>query len=47
MVDTSAHCKQIHGVSDIMDVVNHQRQTLKKEVEKYCGERSVAAVAAS
>jgi indoleamine 2,3-dioxygenase len=30
-------------VSDIMDTVNHQRETLRKEVAKYCGERGVAA----
>lgn len=43
MTDASAHCSSIHGVSDIMDTVNHQRETLKKEVAKYCGERGVAA----
>ncbi|KAF2475147.1 uncharacterized protein BDR25DRAFT_322488 [Lindgomyces ingoldianus] len=42
MVDTSMHCKSVHGVSDIMDTVNHQQETLKKEVAKYCGERGVA-----
>ncbi|KAF2650725.1 hypothetical protein K491DRAFT_682772 [Lophiostoma macrostomum CBS 122681] len=43
MVDTYTHCSSVNGVSDIMDTVNHQRETLRKEVEKYCGERGVAA----
>ena len=43
MVVTSAHCLAINGVSDIMEVVNHQQETLKKEVAKDCGERGVAA----
>ncbi|ORY14380.1 indoleamine 2,3-dioxygenase gamma type [Clohesyomyces aquaticus] len=47
MVDASMHCQKMHGVSDIMDVVKHQRETLKKEVEKYCGERGVTPIAAS
>lgn len=45
MVETSEYCKSISGVSDIMDNVNTQRETLRKEVEKYCGERGVAAAA--
>lgn len=43
MADTWEYCKSVQGVSDIMDTVNHQRETLKKEVAKYCGERGVAA----
>ncbi|KAF2727207.1 indoleamine 2,3-dioxygenase gamma type [Polyplosphaeria fusca] len=43
MVDTAVHCMSVKGVSNIMDTVNLQRETLKKEVEKYCGERGVAA----
>ena len=43
MVDTYTHCSSINGVSDIMDTVNHQQESLRKEVEKYCGERGVAA----
>lgn len=43
MVDTSVHCKDVKGVSDIMDNANHQRETLRKEVEKYCAERAVTA----
>jgi len=43
MVETYGHCKSVHGVSDIMDTVDLQRETLKKEVAKYCGERGVAA----
>jgi indoleamine 2,3-dioxygenase len=43
MAETFEYCKSINGVSDIMDTVNHQRESLRKEVEKYCGERGVAA----
>jgi len=43
MVDTFDYCKSVPGASDIMDTVNLQRQTLKKEVAKYCGERGLAA----
>lgn len=43
MVDTAGYCSSINGVSDIMENANHQRETLKKEVSKYCGERGVAA----
>jgi indoleamine 2,3-dioxygenase len=43
MTETSEYCKLVNGVSDIMDTVNHQRETLRKEVAKYCGERGVAA----
>lgn len=43
MIDASAHCSKIHGVSEIVEVVNHQKETLMKEVAKYCGERGVAA----
>ncbi len=43
MVETSEYCKSVKGVSDIMEIANHQRETLRKEVEKYCGERGVAA----
>jgi indoleamine 2,3-dioxygenase len=43
MVETSEYCKSVNGVGDIMETVNHQRETLRKEVEKYCGERGVAA----
>ncbi|KAF2796349.1 hypothetical protein K505DRAFT_237903 [Melanomma pulvis-pyrius CBS 109.77] len=47
MVDTAGYCSSINGVSDIMENANHQRETLKKEVSKYCGERGVAATAAT
>lgn len=43
MLETYAYCESVRGSSDIMETVNHQRETLKKEVEKYCGERGVAA----
>ena len=43
MLEAYGYCKTVHGVSDIMDTVNLQRETLKKEVAKYCGERGVAA----
>jgi indoleamine 2,3-dioxygenase len=40
MAETSEFCKAINGVNDIIETVNHQRETLRKEVEKYCSERS-------
>jgi indoleamine 2,3-dioxygenase len=43
MLETHNYCKSINGVSDIMDTVHSQTETLKKEVAKYCGERGVAA----
>ena len=43
MAETFEYCKSVNGVSDIMEVVNNQRDTLQKEVAKYCGERGVAA----
>ncbi|KAF2851649.1 hypothetical protein T440DRAFT_498192 [Plenodomus tracheiphilus IPT5] len=39
MTETAPYCEKINGVSDIMDNVNTQREQLRKEVEKYCGER--------
>lgn len=42
MVHTAAYCKGVHGVSDIMETASSQRETLKKEVAKYCGERGVS-----
>ncbi|KAJ4305583.1 hypothetical protein N0V90_001114 [Kalmusia sp. IMI 367209] len=41
MIDTHQYCRSVHGVSDIMDTVHSQQETLKKEVAKYCGERGV------
>jgi indoleamine 2,3-dioxygenase len=43
MVETSEYCKSVNGVNDIMENVNHQRETLRKEVEKYCSERDAVA----
>jgi indoleamine 2,3-dioxygenase len=43
MSETSEFCKSVNGVSDIMEIANQQRETLDKEVAKYCGERGVAA----
>lgn len=43
MVAVGPHCGSARGTADIMDVVHAQQETLKKEVEKYCMERSVAA----
>lgn len=43
MAETFEFCKSVNGVSDIMETVNQQRETLQKEVAKYCGERGVAA----
>ncbi|KAF2276812.1 uncharacterized protein EI97DRAFT_417863 [Westerdykella ornata] len=39
MMDASSHCSSVQGVSDIMETVNHQQETLRKEVAKYCSER--------
>ncbi|KAH8724070.1 hypothetical protein GQ44DRAFT_728057 [Phaeosphaeriaceae sp. PMI808] len=43
MAETFEYCKSVKGVNDIMENANQQRETLRKEVEKYCGERGVAA----
>jgi indoleamine 2,3-dioxygenase len=43
MAETFEYCKSIHGVGDIMEIAKTQGETLRKEVEKYCGERGVAA----
>ncbi|KAH5431292.1 hypothetical protein HBI23_230420 [Parastagonospora nodorum] len=43
MAETFEYCKSINGVDDIMETANTQCETLRKEVEKYCGERGVAA----
>lgn len=42
MVDAYEFCKDVPGTADIMDVVLAQRDTLAKEVEKYCAERQAA-----
>jgi len=45
MLDVSMHCNATSGkIADIMDKARMQQNTLKKEVEKYCMERSVPAV---
>jgi indoleamine 2,3-dioxygenase len=43
MAETFEYCKSINGVDEIMETANTQRETLMKEVAKYCGERGVAA----
>jgi indoleamine 2,3-dioxygenase len=43
MAETFEYCRSINGADDIMEVANTQRETLKKEVAKYCGERGVTA----
>jgi indoleamine 2,3-dioxygenase len=43
MVDTAGYCGEVKGVSDIMEAANHQRETLQKEVSKYCAERGATA----
>jgi indoleamine 2,3-dioxygenase len=43
MAETFEYCRSINGVDDIMENANLQRETLQKEVAKYCGERGVAA----
>ena len=45
MAVTHEYCKDVDGVSDIMEQASRQRETLRKEVEKYCGERGVPAAA--
>ncbi|EJD42500.1 IDO-domain-containing protein [Auricularia subglabra TFB-10046 SS5] len=41
MMATYAYCAGIPGMADIMTVVDAQRDTLRREVEKYCAERAV------
>jgi hypothetical protein len=43
MCETAEFCKSVHGVNDIMENVNHQREMLRKEVEKYCSDRGAVA----
>jgi indoleamine 2,3-dioxygenase len=43
MVVTAGYCGEVKGVSDIMEAANHQRETLRKEVSKYCAEREATA----
>ncbi len=38
-----AYGKDLPGCEDIMEAMERQRETLKKEVEKYCKERNVDA----
>jgi hypothetical protein len=40
MVEAGRHCAGEKGVGDILDVVKRQRQTLAKEVDRYCQARS-------
>jgi indoleamine 2,3-dioxygenase len=42
MIEASGYCEGVHGASDIMETARSQRETLKKEVAKYCGERGVS-----
>lgn len=43
MAETWEYCKDVKGISGLMDAANVQRETLQREVAKYCGERGVAA----
>jgi len=43
MNDAAGHCKGVPGVQDVVDVVDAQMSSLRKEVAKYCGERGVKA----
>lgn len=42
MVAAYEYCTDVSGTADIMDVVRAQQDTLAKEVQKYCAERSAA-----
>ena len=42
MVEAYDFCKDAPGTADIMEVVRSQKDTLAKEVEKYCAERKAA-----
>lgn len=42
MNDVYPSCRNVTGVSDIMDVVRSQKEALLKEVAKYRVERNVA-----
>lgn len=43
MIDSAQYCSAVAGTQDILTNVISQHETLKKEVEKYCSERGVAA----
>ncbi|KAF9739802.1 elongation factor Tu GTP binding domain-containing protein [Paraphaeosphaeria minitans] len=47
MVDTGVYCKGVHGVGDMMEMASSQRETLKKEVAKYCSEGGVSTTTPS
>jgi indoleamine 2,3-dioxygenase len=41
MFETQSHCRRVALVEDIMDLVKLQKDSLQKDVDKYCQERGV------
>lgn len=41
MFETESHCRKVAVVQDIMDLVKLQKDSLQKDVDKYCQERGV------
>lgn len=41
MFETESHCRKVAVVEDIMDLVRLQKDSLQKDVDKYCQERGV------
>jgi hypothetical protein len=41
MFVTESHCRKAAVVEDIMDLVKLQKESLQKDVDKYCQERGV------
>jgi len=41
MIEVEEMWRGLTGCGDMMDKVHEQKATLRKEVEKYCSERSV------
>jgi indoleamine 2,3-dioxygenase len=41
MVEAGRHCVGEKGVGDVLGVVEMQRRTLAKDVDKYCKEQGV------
>ena len=41
MIEVHQKFETLPGCQDIMDLVYHQKETLRKEVEKYSSERMV------
>lgn len=41
MVEAKSCCRKVAVVEDIMDLVKLQKESLQKDVDKYCQERGV------